>query len=93
MVLPTLVVAKLELLFSYAKTHPKIGGFLPYHMMDRPSFNRGTCPRCHPVPAGKCDSNYWGAESMPLVLSKLREIGRFIVNAAAEAPSSVVNFA
>ena len=40
----------------------------------------GNCPRCHPVPAGQCDTNYWGAESMPLVLSKLKEIGRFILN-------------
>jgi hypothetical protein len=74
------VVAKLDLLFEYAKQNPKIGGFFGWHLLARPSFERGNCPQCRPVAASKCDMNYDGAAEMPLVMAKLREIGSFIVN-------------
>jgi hypothetical protein len=74
------VVAKLDVLFEYAKRNPKTGGFFGWKILARPSFERGNCPRCRPVAASKCDMNYDGAAEMPLVMAKLREIGSFIVN-------------
>ena len=74
------VVAKLDVLFEYAKRNPKTGGFFGWKILARPSFERGNCPRCRPVAASKCDMNYDGAAEMPLVMAKLRKIGSFIVN-------------
>ena len=55
------VVAKLDVLFEYAKRSPKIGGFFGWHFLTRPSFQRGDCRTCKPLKSGKCDMNFLGA--------------------------------
>ena len=65
------VVAKLEGLFSWAKTEPRVGGFLPWHWANRMGMaGAGGAP---------CDQAL-GAEAMPAVVAKLAEIGGWIVN-------------
>jgi hypothetical protein len=64
------VVAKLQGLFEWAKTEPRVGGFVPWHWANR-TGNGGSFAHC--------DMNL-GAEAMPAVVAKLAEIGRFIIN-------------
>jgi hypothetical protein len=64
------VLAKLDGLFEYANSEPRIGGFMPWHYANRTGNMAPSCP---------CDMRL-GAESMPAVVAKLTEIGRSIVN-------------
>ena len=63
-----MVLQKLEALSAYAATNPKIGGFYPWHLMDRMTM----------ADSKRCDYRH-GAVSMPPVMAKLREIGSSIV--------------
>ena len=63
-----MVLQKLEMLHQFALGQPKIGGFYPWHLM-----NRLTMPD-----SKRCDYRH-GAISMPAVMAKLREIGESIV--------------
>ena len=64
-----MVLQKLEVLEAWAKRTPQVGGFYPWHLMDRMD-----------MPDDKrCDFRL-GAVSMPAVMAKLRQIGQGIVN-------------
>jgi hypothetical protein len=65
-----IVVDKLEGLFSWAKTEPRVGGFNPWHFADRGHNQAPGCP---------CDMQL-GASSMPAVVAKLREINLWIMH-------------
>ena len=62
------IVIKLEGFFEWAKMDPKIHGFNPWH------FNNRSTPQS----PGWWDQRL-GASSMPSVVSKLREVGQFII--------------
>eukprot|EP01052_Picozoa_sp_SAG31_P040941 SAG31_NODE_6067_length_2185_cov_2.069990_3_plen_233_part_00 len=63
------VVKKLEAYFEWAVSDARVVGFNPWH------FNYRTGDQYHPV-----DDMRIGAVQMPLVLAKLKEIGRYITN-------------
>ena len=54
------VLAKLDGLFEYAKSEPRIGGFMPWHYANRAGNMAPSCP---------CDMRL-GAESMPAVVAR-----------------------
>ena len=64
-----MVLEKLEVLEAWAARTPQVGGFYPWHLLDRMDM-----PDSH-----LCDYRL-GAVSMPTVMDKLREIGSGIVN-------------
>ena len=64
-----MVLEKLEVLGEWAARTPQIGGWYPWHLMDRMTMPDST----------RCDYRL-GAVSMPSVMAKLREIGSGIVN-------------
>ena len=68
-----MVLQKLEVLTAWAKRTPTVGGFYPWHLMDRMDM----------PDSERCDFRL-GAVFMPTVMAKLREIGRAIVSRAAE---------
>ena len=59
------VLDKLDGLFEWAKTEPRIGGFVGWHYRNRTGNMAPGCP---------CDMRL-GAEAMPAVVQKLAEIG------------------
>ena len=71
-----MVLQKLEMLSTYAATTPKIGGFYPWHLMDRMT-----------MPDSKWCDYRLGAVSMPPVMAKLREIGSAIVATGSSSSS------
>ena len=68
-----MVLQKLEVLEAWAKRTPQVGGFYPWHLMNRMDM----------PDSERCDFRL-GAISMPTVMAKLKEIGRTIVSRAAE---------
>eukprot|EP01052_Picozoa_sp_SAG31_P030025 SAG31_NODE_3043_length_4753_cov_3.006016_3_plen_239_part_00 len=69
-------VEKLDAYFSWAKTDPRVAGFAPWHWGDRhtPQYTKGAC------------NMELGAGSMPQVVAKLREMGKWM---KANAPGSL----
>eukprot|EP01052_Picozoa_sp_SAG31_P045574 SAG31_NODE_8378_length_1463_cov_1.504399_1_plen_364_part_00 len=72
-----MVLQKLEALEEWAKHTPQVGGFYPWHLMDRMDM----------PDSERCDFRL-GAVSMPTVMAKLSEIGHTIVSRAAQQPTS-----
>ena len=64
------IVIKLEGFFRWAKNDSRVAGFNPWHFGNRSSPQFG----------GAYDQRL-GAISMPSVLDKLREIGRYVITA------------
>jgi hypothetical protein len=64
------VLDKLNGLFEWAKTEPRIGGMISWHYRNRTG---------NMAPGSPCDMRL-GAEAMPQVVDKLHEIGQYIGN-------------
>ena len=67
------VLAKIDVLYEWAQAETRVGGFMPWHWTSRGGDPSGGAP---------CDMAI-GAESMPKVAARLREVGSAIVKAQA----------